>query len=676
MLFAQSWKRVAGEGRHGPGGPETRIAGGAVPHKWRAAAFYLLLTLVLTYPLSLAPHRTVLAHYPDDELLMWVLAWDAHAFLHQPLSIFDANIFYPQRRTLAYSENVIGSAFFAAPVLWITGNPALALNIVALLACVLCGLGGYVLGYRVGLSPPAALVCGVIYAFSPPRFFRTPQIHVGAVQWIPFSLASLHAYFDGHRKRDLRLAVAFFTLQTLTSGHGAVFLAVAIVIFLAYRLVLGDPLAPVRRARDLGVPGLLLLAPAALLYLPYRVVQEEIGLRRGLGTWRTTLESYLASPTHLHVWLRPFLTDRDVLAEATAILFVGYLPLVLAVIAVVRGRRTAAAAGSPRSTPVWARIGFALEAAALIAFITAGIVTFLGPIRLRVGTTVLLSAREVARSWFICALIAGLRVALVSRAPLDIPARVWRRAKGLVHSLAARPRDPATFYVVLAVFCAWLMISPPSSLWRFGLWRFVYGLPGFSFIRISTRFVVLLVLAIAVLAATGVESVTARLTPQTRLIATSLVIAVLIAEFAAIPLNVVAYRINPPAVDRWVARQPKPFVVAELPLVEGAPRYQTAYMLHSTTHWQKTVNGYSGWLPATHRALYEELRNFPDAQSVEHLEQIGVTYVIVHRDMFAPAEWKRFETQLGAFDGRLKLEYMDPSGQVFSLPKRQNVVNE
>src|SRR5207247_11075301 len=120
--------------------------GGRVPGKCRAAALYLLLTLLLTYPLCLKPDRTVLAHYPDDELLMWVLAWDAHAFLHQPLSIFDANIFYPQRRTLAYSENLIGSAFFAAPVLWATANPVLALNLVALLACVLCGLGGYVLG--------------------------------------------------------------------------------------------------------------------------------------------------------------------------------------------------------------------------------------------------------------------------------------------------------------------------------------------------------------------------------------------------------------------------------------------------------------------------------------------------------------------------------------------------
>ena len=78
----------------------TRTPGGErVPGKWRAAALYALLTVVLTYPLSVRPGSTVLAHYPDDELLMWVLARDAHAFTHQPLSIFSRQV---SRRAINY----------------------------------------------------------------------------------------------------------------------------------------------------------------------------------------------------------------------------------------------------------------------------------------------------------------------------------------------------------------------------------------------------------------------------------------------------------------------------------------------------------------------------------------------------------------------------------------------
>src|SRR4029078_4369225 len=105
--------------------------------------------------------------------------------------ILDANIFEPNQDSLAFSENLIGSAFFAAPVLWLTGNPVLAVNVVSLLSCVLCGLGAYVLGRRVGLSAAAAVLTGLVFAFSPPRFFRFSQLHLAAVPRDPLSLCAL-----------------------------------------------------------------------------------------------------------------------------------------------------------------------------------------------------------------------------------------------------------------------------------------------------------------------------------------------------------------------------------------------------------------------------------------------------------------------------------------------------
>jgi hypothetical protein len=92
---------------------------------------------------------------------------------------------------------------------------------------MLCGVGAYVLGRRLGMGPPAAALTGIIFAFSPPRFFRLSQLHLTTIQWIPFGLASLHAYLDDGRKSALRLAMAFFTLQALSGGHGAIFLALA-----------------------------------------------------------------------------------------------------------------------------------------------------------------------------------------------------------------------------------------------------------------------------------------------------------------------------------------------------------------------------------------------------------------------------------------------------------------
>ena len=294
-----------------------------------------MLTLVLMYPVSVRPGSVAPGDGPDTQLGVWMLAWDVHAFTHQPLRIFDANTFYPLPRTLAYQDNLIGSALVAAPVMWLTGNPVLGLNVVSLVACVLCGLGGYMLGRRLGMSAPAALLCGFIFAFCPARFFRYSQIGLAPVQWIPLTLASLHAYLDGGGRRQLWLALGFFTLQTLTSGHAAVFLVVAILTVLAYRFALGEPIRLWQRIRDFGIPGVLLLMPAVLSYLPYRMNQVEHGLRRGIGSWGNPPESFLASPTHFHMYVMSLMGLGDINKTAYGFLFTGYLPTLLALAAAV-----------------------------------------------------------------------------------------------------------------------------------------------------------------------------------------------------------------------------------------------------------------------------------------------------------------------------------------------------
>jgi hypothetical protein len=97
-------------------------------------------------------------------------------------------------------------------------------------------------------------------------------------------------------------------------------------------------------------------------------------------------------------------------------------------------------------------------------------------------------------------------------------------------------------------------------------------------------------------------------------------------------------------------------------------RYQTIYMLHSTAHWQRTVAGYGGIRPVISQQLNSELQTFPDANSVRHLAELGVTYVIVHIDMYPPGEWPAVEQRLREVDpAALKLEYSDDAGRVYSV---------
>ena len=173
-------------------------------------------------------------------------------------------------------------------------------------------------------------------------------------------------------------------------------------------------------------------------------------------------------------------------------------------------------------------------------------------------------------------------------------------------------------------------------------------------------------LGIAVLAGLGFDRVTPRLTGTKRNILAGFLGALLVCEFAAIPLKPTPFRVEIPKADQWLARQPKPFVVVELP-VSPSVRYHTTYMLHSMAHWQKTVHGYSGFEPASHTLLYAKLRGFPSELSLEHLLEYGVTHAVVHIDMYPPAEWATVEQKLHAFTSWLTLEYTDDRSRVYSL---------
>ncbi|HXG73169.1 MAG TPA: hypothetical protein VNJ04_21465, partial [Gemmatimonadaceae bacterium] len=295
-----------------------------------AGTVFTALTVIFTYPLSLDAGRVVLGDNPDTHLFIWTFGWIAEILVRAPLGLFDANIFYPLGRALAFSENLIGSGLIAAPVIWATGNPVLAMNLVSLLSVPLCGLGAYLLARTLGLGIAASFICGIVFAFSPTRFSQLGQLHLTTVQWIPFALAHVHAYLDRGRPHDARMAAAFFTVQTLTSGHGAVFLVVAMSGLFAFRVVTGTPLALARRARDLGAVGVMLLAPALLVALPYQIVQRELGLRRTLDNWTVPAICFAYSPARVHqAILALFVPLEDVAAVASAYLFPGILPIVL-----------------------------------------------------------------------------------------------------------------------------------------------------------------------------------------------------------------------------------------------------------------------------------------------------------------------------------------------------------
>ena len=68
---------------------------------------------------------------------MWRLRWFAHALVTAAARLFDANIFTPERGTLAFSDAMLVEGYVAAPLVWAGVRPVLVHNLVLLGAIVL-----------------------------------------------------------------------------------------------------------------------------------------------------------------------------------------------------------------------------------------------------------------------------------------------------------------------------------------------------------------------------------------------------------------------------------------------------------------------------------------------------------------------------------------------------------
>ena len=152
-----------------------------------AIALLTALTAILTWPVVLHLGTRVPGH--DDPLFsIWRLAWIAHALARDPGHLFDANIFYPHLRTLAYSDAMLFEGMIAAPFLWAGINPVVVYNLMFLGGIVSSGAGMFVLVRYLTGDTGAALVSAVIFTLAPYRIEHFIHLELQWTMWMPLTL--------------------------------------------------------------------------------------------------------------------------------------------------------------------------------------------------------------------------------------------------------------------------------------------------------------------------------------------------------------------------------------------------------------------------------------------------------------------------------------------------------
>ncbi len=195
-------------------------------------ALFLALTALMTWQQLASPYAV--GDTGDPLFSIWRLSWVAHQLPRDPLRLFDANIFYPELRTLAYSDAMLATALLAAPLLWLGVHQILVYNIVLLVSFAASGVAMYALARELTGDRAAAFVAGVAFAFYPFRFEHYSHLELQMTFWMPLALLMMHRTMRTGRARDGAVTGLLAALQTLSSLYCGLFLLVVMgVVWLA-----------------------------------------------------------------------------------------------------------------------------------------------------------------------------------------------------------------------------------------------------------------------------------------------------------------------------------------------------------------------------------------------------------------------------------------------------------
>ena len=257
---------------------------------------FTALTAVMTYPQALHLHDGV--HDDGDPLLnAWTLAWVAHQLPRAPARLFDANIFYPERKTLAFTETLLLPGVVAAPLHWVGVAPLLVHNLVLLSGFVVSGAGTALLVRSLTGNVAAAILAGIVFAFIPYRIDHLPHLQLQQTQCLPLALWAFHRLLASGRIANGVWFGLFVAGQVLSCMYYGLFLVPYLGIVCGTMLI-ADRTMVQRRLVALAAGGLVAIVavlPLARAYLSAGQIVGERG-RAEVTDGSAHVRNYLAPP--------------------------------------------------------------------------------------------------------------------------------------------------------------------------------------------------------------------------------------------------------------------------------------------------------------------------------------------------------------------------------------------
>ncbi|TWJ24958.1 hypothetical protein [Micromonospora endolithica] len=303
-----------------------RAAGRVLVHEWSLAAYgALALAVLMTWPTLRYPSYTLPQDYWDPSLQAWQMAWSGHALLTNPGLLWQANAFFPEAWSFAFSDTLLG---YAPAGMIGTGPEAAVLryNIMFVLAHALATFGAYALARQLGAGRIGGAVAGVSYAYAPWLLAQAGHLHVISNGGIPLALAMLarghgwslrHGYRPERRHDGWVYTGWLVAAWQLSLGFGiglpfAYFLAGTVLVAAVTWCLRRWVVRPVKRpfgtrllVADL-VGGALFGGIGVLLAIPYfKVAELHPQAERSVGDialFSPPASGFLTAPGESRVW--------------------------------------------------------------------------------------------------------------------------------------------------------------------------------------------------------------------------------------------------------------------------------------------------------------------------------------------------------------------------------------
>ncbi|MFN2493511.1 MAG: hypothetical protein ABR501_11590, partial [Pyrinomonadaceae bacterium] len=99
---------------------------------------FFVMTAVMTWP-WVTRMRDAVADEGDPYMIAWSLWWNYHQTFTDPLNLFHANVFYPYKYTLAFSEHEYGIALLFFPLFALGLRPLAVHSFATFCGFAFCG---------------------------------------------------------------------------------------------------------------------------------------------------------------------------------------------------------------------------------------------------------------------------------------------------------------------------------------------------------------------------------------------------------------------------------------------------------------------------------------------------------------------------------------------------------